>query len=244
MKKQTLYILLAAAIIAGAIIFFTKRRRDAFTEKAPPAPPQTGGNTPEGGSAVKAVNEDDPEAAQAIRTRMATIANNDQKRRQAMQQVGAENILFKGLRSPTGVKTILVPQQVASIAELPILPTGIPEGSAQGSVFSSVADAENFEPLHKKIGFDAAKQQWAGLADFGPFTLYTPLTEGLVLGGQFGSSGSADKNKSEQWGYWSADVKTFADNAQKLQEKLSKSIREQAINDLIATGWKIVGYNA
>jgi len=175
---------------------------------------------------------------------MAVIAGNDQKRKQAMQQVGAENILFKGLKSATGIKTLLVPQQVGSIAELPILPDSIPEGAAQSSIFASVADAENFEPLHKKIGFDQAKQQWAGLADFGPFSLFTPLTEGLVLGGQFGSSGSADKNKSEQWGFWSADVSTFADNAQKLQSKLNKTIREQAINDLIATGWKIVGYNA
>lgn len=55
-------------------------------------------------------------------------------------------------------------------------------------------------------------------------------------------SGSADKNRSERYAAYLSDLITFAGNMVRLNEKYEQALRNKAISDLLASGYKFIGF--
>lgn len=240
MSKTVKYALIVVAAILVTSFFVWRNREELPSLEDAPPPPQTG----EPGSADenKPLLASEEPARTAIEARAIAIYNSA-KREQVFSRNNTRENVFAGLTYRSGVRTVL--QQVLASGnadEVPIIPPIVNPQYAKR--MEAVKDVPGFEDTTATGNFDLAIDLWRDALDFtsvgGP-NLWPPNMEQLMAAGLFYRSHSGDRNMSERYDSYCKDMVILCRNIAAASRSADSQFRSQAIEDLNAAGWNIVG---
>ena len=229
--------------LVGLVLWFVYRPKAAAAAQGtlpppeplptPPPPPAT--NVAGGPDAATPLLIDQEPARTAVAARARQILADAASRSQLQANLDWSNRLFTGTKYPAGLRLALQ-STVGGEFNLPVL------NEAQATQARNLKDAQGFERLRSTVGFDQAQSQWAQALNFGSFSLWPSNIAVLIDQNAFGQAGRADRDKSERYDAFTDDVKRFAANWASLNADLQDAASQRAARDLVAAGWKIVGY--
>ena len=228
----------ALSILIWIIIKVKKVSPDSQLEKpdSTPLPPAPLPPAPAPDQSQTSNFIDQGEGLRAVNERMKAIYNSADF--QEIFNVYTEK-LFDGTKYRSGLKNAMK-SSFGSIQKIPIIPTFI--STNQKKLFEDINDVNGFENITKQSGFNKALATWRQNMELNGVDFWPPDIAELIEQNQFGNVTKADKDKSERYDAFTADFKAFAKNAASISEKLTTDIRNRAISDLIAAGWKFTGY--
>lgn len=241
MKAKYIFAVLALLALAAWFVLRPGAKADADTqtlpnpEPLPPPPPPPASQATASPDAATPLLIDQEPARTAVNARAQQVLRDAAIRPQLMANLDWSNRLFQGTQYPAGLRLALQ-STVGGEYNLPVL------NDAQQGQAANLKDQQGFERLRASVGFDQAQSQWAQALDFGSFSLWPPNIAVLIDQGAFGQAGRADRDKSERYDAFTTDVKRMATNWASLNADLLTAARERAARDLVAAGWKIVGY--
>lgn len=91
--------------------------------------------------------------------------------------------------------------------------------------------------------YDKDLARWGSISKYKDIDLFpSSLRPKYIENGLFKSSGDGDRNRSERYSSFAADLMTFANNLTAINKSYEQNLRNQAISDLIASGYKFIGY--
>ena len=246
MKKETL--LYSALAFFVLLILFRGRIKSIFkptqvTAVLPPAPPAPaaaqGGTQPPAGQLFNAA---EGLGLQAVNARMKQVFESPSRRAAALNQSGASNVLYRGMRYTDDMKAAMT-TIFGAANSVPIAPRELEPG--YNDRLESWQSLPGFERTTAANGIQKAFELWRPAfkfealgVDFWPAQL-----PALIEAGAFPASGNSDRNRSERYDAFTRDAVVLGKNIIVAGKLLADSLKEQAIQDLRASGWRFIGYD-
>lgn len=238
MKNATVFLIVSALLMLSIWYFFfkkedTKQQKD---EALPPAPPAPAPPAPPAQQSQTASFVDSGEGLLAVNQRMKTIYNSSDYLDIYSDQLEK---LYEGMSYKQGFKNAMK-AIFGSLQKVPVIPSFI--STSQSKLFKDVADVKGFEEQTRQNGFDSAVNLWRQNTDINGISFWPEDLKERIEAGDFGQTTKADKDRSERYDAYTSDFKRFAVNAQKVSSDLTNAVKNRAISDLMAAGWKFSGY--
>ena len=236
--KNIVLIIGISVILAIAAYFFLKKKPDEASKAddlpdlqpapPPPAPAQTQSQT--------SAFVDSGEGLAAVNQRMKVIYNSADYIDIYSDQLEK---LYEGMSYKPGFKNAMK-SIFGSLQKVPVIPSFI--STSQSKLFKDVGDVKGFEEQTRQNGFDSAVNLWRQNTDIGGVSFWPSDLKDRIEAGDFGQTTKADKDRSQRYDAYTSDFKRFAVNAQKVSTDLTNAVKNKAIADLMAAGWKFSGY--
>ena len=237
MKNATIFIVVSALFALSIwYFFFNKKDKLKDEEVLPPAPPAPAPPAPTAQQSQAASFVDSGEGLTAVNQRMKVIYNSADYADIYSDQLEK---LYEGMSYKQGFKNAMK-AIFGSLQKVPVIPSFI--STSQSKLFKDVADVKDFEVQTKSNGFDSAASLWRQNTDIGGVSFWPEDLKDRIEAGDFGQTTKADKDRSERYNAFTSDFKRFAINAQKVSSDLTSAVKNRAIADLMAAGWKFSGY--
>lgn len=143
---------------------------------------------------------------------------------------------------PAAVRSVL---NQSGVDQIPLIPSFISD--TYQKKISDFTGAESFESIARTQGYDKAKSVYTELLTFPQFNarLFEAIAKN-VFDGNFGTvSARGDHMRLRYWDFDTAMniFKQLFKQASQGSKELGDALKEQAIEDLRAAGYKIVGYD-
>ena len=252
MKSKDI-LLVAAVLFAVLAIVYAMQNKvkmssadDKAPLDAPPSPPYrpaTGG--PPGQSPTDSpvlYDTETGEGGAAVQQRMKSIWANASARNEVTANSGLLNRVYAGLTYPTGIKNAMA-AIFGSSSALPLAPVTIePSYSRRAKEWQNVPD---FETLTNTSGIETAFSAWKTALDLKEVGLnfWPPNLPSLIEAKEFGNINRGDKNRSEKYREFTNDMRVLGDNIAYANTQIDEIVKDRAIADLRAAGWKFIGFD-
>lgn len=179
--------------------------------------------------------------ADLIKSRMKELFSFSGSRQSVLENYGILDGLFSGVEYRSGVNTVLN-LLFGNVFNVPIYPKSFyPAYAAQ---LETIVNTQGFEEITKNSGgnTDTAFSIWRNVLQLPDGqTLWFSNVDELIRAGIFGTPGPADKNLSERYDAYTRDMQTLSKNLLVSSRKIEDALRQQAISDLKASGYKFTG---
>lgn len=235
-----------AVLIAGAGVggyFLWKSKSDPLAPEIQGQPgnaPLPEGPKAENPAEQKTYSAEAGEGLAAIQARMRELGLYASSRQNIISQYGVLDNLLSGVTYRSGTNSVLN-LLFGNVLNTPLYPASNGAWTAQ---LNSIKDTQGFEELTANAGGNPATafQVWQTVLQLPDGrSFWYPGIEQLIDAGQFGKRGPADKNKSERYDAYTRDMQKVAENLLIASRKYEDALRQQAIQDLIGSGWKFTG---
>lgn len=192
----------------------------------------------------KADTEKTPISADSgiVLNRAKQLYNNAQSRNAVVAKYGVTVPLPGTTEYPASVREVLTR---SNATEIPVIPAFI-SSTYEGEI-NKFLQTRNFEELARSAGFEEAKQIYRESMTFpaANLSLFNALFD-VVNSDGFGRVQAAGDHARRR--YWDIEKATnifkgLFTQAKKGSKELSEALKEQAIEDLRAAGYKIIGYD-
>lgn len=220
----------------------------------PPPPPQGNGNnnTNQGASGSGSSDEVevlDPETGVGLETinrRMQDLYKDRNRLYRIMEVNGISNDPTQGQTKQSAWRNLLT----RTFGGDPFAWVPAPR-TMNARVRLPLQVAASIDPTFDKRSQSTTKERalddlkiYADFTGVGGPLLFNESVKQDIEAGIYGDSGSADRDKSERYDKFEADLKILASNYLNMQENTEAALRVAAVEDLRSKGWKFFGYDA
>jgi hypothetical protein len=231
------YIISGLAIIAGYLVYQGSKKSennevvDLLDNVPLPPAPQT-----QATADSQTYYTDQGEGKKAIESRMYALDRSEEKN----NIIGIVDF-YKGVSNfREDIKTVMS-SLFGSAFDLPVLSFDLEPNYK--TFLSAIPETENFEPLSQGGQVQKAISVWRSALTFRDFSFWPNNLADLIEQGYFKASGSADKDRSERYNAFTESMKPISENLMKASSSYTVNLRNRAIADLVASGWKFYGIN-
>lgn len=240
-KKKNNYIFIIVIVIALALlvaIYLLKDKVKAQISKntSQPLPPPDSAPDP---AQTTLLETESGQGKSLIDNRMRQIFQNELATRDVIIKYNVPLPNRNGLNYPAGVAQVL---NDAGEKEVPVVPAwAAPSYEAEIDNFIAQTD---FEMITFNQGFESAEKTYQNAMAFDSVQFYpwTPLKK-AVVGNAFGRVKASDKDRSNDFNTATKDFKVLMNKVKDSNKKLGDAIKQQAIADLRAVGYKFKGFD-
>lgn len=251
MKKDNL-VYAAFAVFVLALLFRGKlqsvlKKAGLAAQGASPLPPAAvppqGQPAGQPGAQQQLYDADSGIGAQAIQNRMRQIFNSAARRQSTIQASGAPGSLYTAMKYPEDMRAAMA-TVFGSAAAVPIVPPSFEP--AYIDRLDTWQSLPGFERTTRGSGIEKAFQIWRPALEFSDLgvNFWPSQLPTLIEAGAFKSSGPADRDRSERYDAFTEDMKILGQNIIRASRDYEEFLKAEAIQDLRATGWAFVGYDA
>lgn len=182
------------------------------------------------------INTDSP----IVRERMKQIFRNRQERENVIQEYSVPVALVASTQNPSGVQEVLT---ISGLAEIPIIPPFISQEYQKQ--INDLQKLRTFEELTFQSGFDDAKSIYDKALFFKNLqTGLFPFIQKVADGDGFGKKKKGDNDRSNNISAGIEDFRKLFKQTLEANKQLENALKDEAIKQLRAAGYKFVGYDS
>ena len=237
------------AVLAIVYLVQNKAKMTSADDNTPidpaPSPPYRSTDGPPGQAPTERpvlYDTETGEGGAAVQQRMKSLWNNATTRNEITGNSGLLNRVYAGLTYPDGTKNAMA-GIFGSSSAIPLAPVTIePAYSRRVKEWQNVPD---FETLTATSGIETAFSAWKNALDLKEVGLnfWPPNLPALIEAREFGAINRGDKNRSEKYREFTNDMRVLGDNIAYANTQIDEIVKDRAIADLRAAGWKFIGFD-